>query len=111
MTARIAPPPYSANDGDPLTAIRCAARWCVAAEHTNEDVCEVPSIAPVRVAIVAALANTSRATMDGLAAALTRWCERTSCEGYDHTALAPRVLAAVDVAGACTTATVGLQTP
>ena len=93
----------AANNGDPLAALRIAARWCVAAaEHTAGDVFEAPSLAPVRCALVNALANTSRLTLDALSAALARWCERASSDAYDHTALAPLVLSAVDAAGLCT---------
>lgn len=91
--------PVAANNGDPSTALRLAARWCVAATHVDG-----PPVAPIRSAIIAALADTSRATLDALSAALTRWCERASSDAYDHTALAPLVLSAVDAAGACTCA-------
>ena len=97
--------PVAANNGDPLTALRIAARWCVtAAEHTAGEVFESPSLAPVRCALVNALANTSRSTLDALSAALARWCERASSDAYDCTALAPLVLSAVDAAGLCSVA-------
>ena len=96
MTARIVHRP-PANDGDPATALRLAARWCVAAaEHRD-----APPLAPVEAALVVAVAAPTRATLDELAAALTRWGATASSDGFDHFGLAPLVLAAVDAAGAC----------
>lgn len=104
MTARIVPPPYCANDGAPSTALRAAARWCVVATETiAAEHLDAPSLAPVEAALVAAVAAPTRATLDALAAVLTRWCERASSDAYDHFALAPLMLAAVDAAGACCT--------
>ena len=97
--------PVAANNGDPSTALRLAARWCLrAAELVSAEELEAPSLAPIRSRIIAALADTSRGTLDALSAALARWCERASSDAYDHTALAPLVLSAVDAAGACTCA-------
>ena len=97
--------PVAANNGDPSTALRLAARWCIrAAELVTAEELEAPSLSPVRRSIIAALANPTRATLDALSAALARWCERASSDAYDHTALAPLVLSAVDAAGACTCA-------
>ena len=105
MTARIVPPPYCANDGAPSTALRAAARWCVvAAESIAAEHLDAPSLAPVEAALVAAVATPARAPLDALSAALARWCERASSDAYDHFALAPLMLAAVDAAGACTCA-------
>ena len=97
--------PVAANNGDPSTALRIAARWCVrAAEQVSADRLDAPSLAPVGDSIVAALADTSRRSLDALSVALARWCERASSDAYDCTALAPLVLSAVDAAGACTVA-------
>lgn len=105
MTVRIVPPPYSANDGAPSTALRAAARWCVVAvESIAAEHLDAPSLSPVEAALVAAVAAPTRATMDALSAALARWCERASSDAYDHFALAPLMLSAVDAAGACTCA-------
>lgn len=96
--------PVAANNGDPHTALRIAARWCVrAAEQVSAEALEAPPLAPVHCAIVAALADPRRQTLDALAAALARWCELAS-ERDDASDLAGLVLGAVDAAGACTVA-------
>jgi hypothetical protein len=97
--------PVAASNGDPLTALRVAARWCItAAEHITAEHLDAPSLAPVGGAVVAALANTTRASLDALSLTLARWCERASSDAYDHTALAGLVLSAVDAAGLCSVA-------
>lgn len=94
----------TANDGDALTALRLAARWCVtAAELVSAAEHEAPSVAPVRRAIVAALARTDRAALDAVSLALARWCEGASASP-DANDLAGLMLGAVNAAGACTTA-------
>jgi len=97
--------PIAANNSDPATALRIAARWCVAAAaRLDAEHLSAPPIAPVEGAIVAALADTTRSTLDALVGALTRWCEGACSDAFDHTALAPLALGAVDAAGVCTVA-------
>ena len=61
--------PVAANNGDPSTALRLAARWCLrAAELVSAEELEAPSLAPIRSRIIAALADTSRGTLDALSA-------------------------------------------
>jgi hypothetical protein len=94
----------TANDGDALTALRIAARWCItAAELVSAEEHTAPPLSPVRRAIVAALARTDRASLDALSLALARWCEAAS-GSPDANDLAGLILAAVNAAGACTMA-------
>lgn len=93
----------TANDGDPASALRTAARWCVTAELVNAGGRTVPPLSPVGRALVAALARTDRASLDALSLALARWCEAASASP-DANDLAGLILAAVNAAGACTVA-------
>ena len=94
----------TANDGDALTALRGAARWCIAAaERIAAEEHEAPPVSPVRRAVVAAFARTDRASLDALSLALARWCEAASAS-RDAVDLAPIILAAVNAAGAVTMA-------
>lgn len=94
----------TANDGDALTALRAAARWCLdAAELVSAEEHTAPPLSPVRRAVVAALARTDRASLDALSLALARWCEAAS-GSPDANELAGLILAAVNAAGACTVA-------
>ena len=94
----------TANDGDALTALRLAARWCIAAaEQVGAEEHEAPPFSPVRSAIIAALARTDRAALDAVSLALARWCEGASASP-DANDLAGLMLGAVNAAGACTTA-------
>ena len=95
-----------ANTGDPLPAVRIVAAVCVRAAAV--DARECPPIAAVSGALasaVAAGADVSRADLDALALALSRWCESASTDAYDNLELSPLVLAAVNAAAACSCAT------
>lgn len=93
-----------ANNGDPMTAVRVAARWCL-------DAARAPTTAPPRGAVLEAVAaavaegeTVTRAALDALALALARWCEEASTGPYDDLALAPLALAALNAAAAATCA-------
>lgn len=90
-----------ANAGDPLAAVRVTARWCASVETSTDPLC--PPLAGVLSALAVAVAagdQVTRAELDALALAVSRWCENASSDAYDNAALAPLVLAAVNAAAA-----------
>ena len=92
-----APTALGANDGDhrAALALTTAARWCLSALAATAP---VPSLDAVLAAVVAVAALNTSASLDALAAELTRWCESASADPYDADAMGPLMLAACDAA-------------